>query len=94
MGDITDRGRPTPPDLNRIGPEHWSVDGGVPVTDLADELGASFPEGEWLTVAGLVIGLAGRIPAVGDRVQVPGFTLRVSAAGRRRVRRVEVTVRD
>lgn len=90
VGDITEADRPARPDLQRLGPGRWSVDGGLPVTDLAAELGSDLPEGNWLTVAGLVIGLSGRIPDVGEDVEVPGFNLRVLEAGRRRVRRVEV----
>jgi CBS domain containing-hemolysin-like protein len=91
VGEVTDADRPARPELQRLGPGHWSVDGGLPVTDLAAEIGSDLPEGNWLTVAGLVIGLAGRIPDVDEAVEIPGFVLRVAEASRRRVRRIEVT---
>ena len=69
----------------------WLVDGRMPVADLAGRLGVDLPEGPWTTVAGLVIGLIGRVPAVDDEVVASGHRFRVTAATRRRIRRIEVT---
>jgi len=91
VGDIADAGRSRARPVRQLGPGRWDVDASADVSELEEALAASFPEGRWRTVAGLVIGAAGHLPRVGDRVEVAGFTFRVTAATRRRVARVEVT---
>lgn len=91
VGDIGEAGRPRPRPVRPLGPGRWAVDASADVPELERALGASFPDGRWRTVAGLVIGAAGHLPRVGETVTVAGFTFRVTAATRRRVVRVEVT---
>jgi len=85
-----DRGARVRPRLRSVGEGRWLVDGGLDVDDLADEIGVELPQGDWHTVAGLVLALAGRIPRVGDEVAVAGHTFRVVAATRRRIVRIAV----
>lgn len=68
----------------------WSVDGGLPVEDLADLIGMEPPDGEWNTAAGLVIGLLGRLPKIGDSVDLDGLRIRVSHLRGRRITRLEM----
>jgi len=60
------------------------------VADLGAALEVDLPSEEWDTVGGLVLGTLGRLPRVGDRVEVDGLTLIVTARRGRRV--VEVRV--
>jgi CBS domain containing-hemolysin-like protein len=78
------------PRIRRVSDSRWVVDGAADVDDLAEELGEDLPEGDWHTVAGLVLAYAGRIPEVGDEYAISGHVFRVLAADRRRVRRVSV----
>ncbi|GAA3112597.1 hypothetical protein GCM10020254_68520 [Streptomyces goshikiensis] len=48
------------------------------------------PEGPYETVAGLVADLLGRIPAPGDRAELPGWKLSVRQVGRYRAERVRL----
>lgn len=48
------------------------------------------PEGPYETVAGLVADLLGRIPAPGDRAELPGWKLSVRQVGRNRAERVRL----
>ncbi len=68
------------------------VAGTVTVRDANRELGLELPEGEgWTTVAGLVLHLAGRMPAAGERYETEDrATLEVVDASARRVRLVRV----
>lgn len=77
----------------------WEVDGRLPVREVGELTGRTFPEGEFDSVGGLVLSLAGRIPAVGESFVVDGVELTVSAVrGRRiaglRVRPVAVAAGD
>jgi CBS domain containing-hemolysin-like protein len=73
-----------------IGEGRWMVDGSVPVEDLEDILGEEVDDTDWNTVAGLTLGLLGRLPAVGDEVEHAGHVLRVVAVRGRRILRVEI----
>ena len=93
VGEIADSDRPRFQGLRRLRPDTWDVDATVDVDALAAALGTDLPHGDWYTVAGLVIGASGRIPRIGEEIEIAGYTFRVTSATRRRVRRVEVVVR-
>jgi CBS domain containing-hemolysin-like protein len=78
-------------DLVRIGEASWSVNGLLPVEDLEAAMEVEFGEGEWNTVAGLVISHLGHLPVVGDQVSVSGCIMRVTAVRGRRAVRIEAT---
>jgi CBS domain containing-hemolysin-like protein len=67
----------------------WSIDGSLPVEDL-EELIGEIPDGDWNTAGGLVMGLVGRVPAIGDEVELAGGRLRVEAIRGRRIIRLDV----
>jgi CBS domain containing-hemolysin-like protein len=48
------------------------------------------PEGPYETVAGLVADLLGRIPAPGDKAELPGWRLFVRQVGHYRAERVRL----
>jgi putative hemolysin len=68
------------------------VNGATPIREVNRELGLDLPEeGDWTTVAGLVLARSGRIPAAGERVVLEGgVTLEVADASPRRVRTVRI----
>jgi putative hemolysin len=70
------------------------VDGGLILQEFAAATGITLPEGRYETVAGFVISRLGRLPVVGDRVQVPSHVLTVLAMDRLRIARIRVTPAD
>jgi putative hemolysin len=68
------------------------IAGAALVREINRELELRLPEDEdWTTIAGMVVGLAGRIPAKGERVAVPGGPLvEIVDASPRRVRVVKL----
>ncbi len=71
--------------------EHqWRVEGGVGLTELESILGHSFDRDDVSTVGGLVLAEFGRVPRVGESIDVEGFRLVVEHVVRRRVKRVAV----
>jgi putative hemolysin len=90
LGSISEDASASP--VVEVGPGHWSVDGLAPVEDLDEVLRIDLPEGDWNTVAGLVMGLLGRMPRVGDEVTVDGVVLRVRSTRGRRISRVDVLI--
>jgi putative hemolysin len=67
------------------------VDGGLILQEFAAASGIRLPEGRYETVAGFVISRLGRLPIIGDQVEVPGHVLTVLAMDRLRIARIRVT---
>ncbi|MDK0518351.1 hemolysin family protein [Streptomyces sp. ML-6] len=79
------------PELVPAAPEEgrpaWDVEGSCRVLSLR-RIGLDVPDGPYETVAGLVADLLGRIPAPGDRAELPGWRLSVRQVGHYRAERV------
>lgn len=69
----------------------FEIDGGFAVSEANDRLGLQLPEGNYETIAGLVLDVLGRVPKEGDQVIVDGHALQVVEM--RGVRIARVTVR-
>jgi len=73
-----------------VGDDEHIIDGRLPVDDLEELLGEGLPEGDWDTVGGLVLGLAGRVPEVGEVFHVKDTAFTAEVVQGRRVARVRV----
>lgn len=58
LGTISDVDEPE--QLERVGDGRWRAPGSLPVEDL-EEIGIDLPSGDWNTIAGLMIGVAGEL---------------------------------
>ncbi|MFC9284454.1 hemolysin family protein [Streptomyces collinus] len=93
VGEVRDEHDPhETPDLAPAGADQegralYSADGAARTDQLA-RVGLRVPEGPYETLAGLVATQLGRIPAVGDVVEVAGWRLDVVDASGRRAARV------
>ncbi|WP_405628857.1 hemolysin family protein [Streptomyces sp. NBC_01174] len=65
----------------------WDVEGSTRVLTLR-RIGLDVPEGPYETVAGLVADLLGRIPAPGDRAELPDWRISVRQVGHYRAEKV------
>jgi CBS domain containing-hemolysin-like protein len=91
FGVVSEEGTVATPMLRPIGASRWLVDGRMLTDDLEDAVDATLPDGDWTTVAGLVMGLAGEVPRPGTELKAGDLLLRVAAVRRRRIRRVVAT---
>jgi putative hemolysin len=72
-------------------PDHpQEVDGLLNLDDFAEATGLTLPEGPYETAAGYVLAALGRLPQVGDSVEVEGRELRVLELDGRRIARLAV----
>ena len=70
----------------------WSVAGALPVTDAAHLFDdAEALQGDWSTVAGLVLGHAGRLLEEGESTEIGGQEVVVTALRGRRIDRVRIS---
>lgn len=93
VGELQDEYDPEEPSVLQLGSGEWLVDGRVTVEDLSETLGTDFPSGEYTTIAGLVLDLAGRIPDPGETIELDGFVAEIVRMDRNRVDRIRLTPR-
>jgi putative hemolysin len=91
LGSISEG--PSTAELVKLGDGHWIIDGGLPVEDLGKVFDTELDDVEWNTAAGLVLGVLGRVPEVGDEVVYEDHVLRVKHVRGRRITRIEVRKR-
>ncbi|WP_335937596.1 hemolysin family protein [Streptomyces sp. PTD5-9] len=75
------------PAASEDGRPAWDADGSCRVLTLR-RIGLQVPDGPYETVAGLVADLLGRIPAPGDRAELPGWRISVRQVGHYRAEKV------
>jgi CBS domain containing-hemolysin-like protein len=92
VGEIRDELDEEEP-VQDLGGGRLLVDAALPVDELEDRLGVSFPERDgngFVSVGGYVMEHLGKVPEAGTVVQLGDFDLVVRDADERRVRRIEV----
>jgi hypothetical protein len=86
VGDVRDEhDRREPAPVRSLGRNSWVVSGLLRADEVAEATGFRMPEGEYETVAGMVIARLGRIPEVSDEVRIDGWRITVMAMDRHRV---------
>lgn len=68
-----------------------SIDARISIEDFTEDTGVPLEDGEYETVAGFVMSRLGRIPAVGDVVEVEGVALEVTEMVGHRITRLAMT---
>jgi CBS domain containing-hemolysin-like protein len=73
------------------GEEQWEADGALTLDDLQRLTGVSLPRSaDYMTISGLVLEQLGRLPDIGDAVEVAGVRITVLAMEKRRIARLRV----
>jgi CBS domain containing-hemolysin-like protein len=67
------------------------VDGQTNVDDVRERLGIEIPDGEYVTVGGLLFERFGHIPTAGEEVRVGDWDFKVAEMDKRRVAQVVAT---
>ncbi|MCF7548859.1 hemolysin family protein [Pseudonocardia sp. WMMC193] len=91
VGEVLDEhDRAEQADVRPLGRDSWLVSGLMRADEIAEVTGFRMPEGDYETIAGLVLERLGRIPAVGDDVTVDGWRLTVMRRDRNRIAELRV----
>jgi CBS domain containing-hemolysin-like protein len=86
VGDLNDEfDEDDEPTIVRIREDRWLVDGQTHVDRVEEELGLEIPEGEYVTIAGFVLDLAGEIPVAGTTFTYGDWSFRVQSVEKRRI---------
>jgi putative hemolysin len=91
VGEIRDEHDRTPDTVERLADGSYRVAGRARLQELNDALDLELPEGDFETVAGLVLATLHRIPLVGEVFRVRGYSVTVLEADKRRVLAVRIT---
>jgi putative hemolysin len=90
VGDIRDEYDEPEPAFDEAGAA-TVVDAGLTIEDFAEATGIALPDGDYETAAGYVIARLGRLPDVGDGVDVGAARLEVEEVDGRRVTRLAIS---
>ncbi|MGB6161962.1 MAG: hemolysin family protein [Pseudonocardiaceae bacterium] len=92
VGDVRDEHDPLEvAPVRLLDKRSWIISGLLRADEVADAVGFVMPEGDYETVAGLVLQRLGRIPDAGDEVEVNGWRLTVMRMDRRRIADLRLT---
>jgi len=91
IGDIRDEYDPAADDAQPLEDGELYVDGLLNLDEFTERAGEVLPEGPYETVAGCVLARLGRLPMVGDEVEVGPVRLSVVELDGRRIARVRVS---
>ena len=75
----------------RVDNTRWLIDGQTNVDDVRERIGIEIPDGEYVTLGGLLFERFGHIPTEGEEVRVGGWDMRVVEMEKRRVAQVVAT---
>jgi magnesium and cobalt transporter len=79
------------PMIVRVDGTRWLIDGQTNVDIVRERLGMDLPDGEYVTLGGLLFERFGHIPDEGEQVEVGGWDFRVVEMDKRRVAQVVAT---
>jgi len=88
VGDYEDEFTPRHRHIKMEDKQHFTINGGVRVTELEPKLNYPFPTGDYVTLGGLVNHRLGRISEIGDQVQLEGAILKVLEMDNHRITKV------
>ncbi|HTI24612.1 MAG TPA: hemolysin family protein, partial [Kutzneria sp.] len=91
IGDVRDEhDRREKAPVRPLGKDSWMVSGLLREDEVAEATGFRMPDGDYETLAGLVLTRLGEIPDVGDELRVDGWRITVMAMDRHRIAELRV----
>ncbi|MDQ3963871.1 MAG: hemolysin family protein [Actinomycetota bacterium] len=91
VGEIVDEYDKEEPLVEPIDANTIRVDAKMPIDEVNELLEVELPHDEWDTVGGLVFGLTGRVPVVGEIVRYDSLEFKTERVTGRRVQKVLIT---
>jgi CBS domain containing-hemolysin-like protein len=90
VGEIADEYDEEEPLVTKSEEGDFLVDGRLGVDELGEIIGVDLPDGEWDTVGGLMLSLAGRVPSEGESFEYEAHEFVADRVQGRRVARVRL----
>jgi len=93
IGEIHDERDAHEPGIRRLGERAWRVPARSEIEPLSLAIGRPLPEGDYDTVAGLLLTHLGRIPQAGEVCEIDGLVFRIEESTDRAIVSVHLSVR-
>lgn len=91
VGDIEDEyDDEEDPDVEQISPNTWIAMADVEIDRLADDFGIELPEGDYETIAGLILDYLEKIPHQGQFINVDPYRIQVLQATDKKIVKVKI----
>jgi CBS domain containing-hemolysin-like protein len=74
--------------IKKLGGSQYVIDAGIRISELEPALNFPFPQGDYVTLGGLIYKALGRIPNVGDEVRFAGGRLEIQEMDANRISKV------
>jgi len=97
VGDISDEFDEEELQYSKLDNRTYVMEGKIPMVDVykildIDDTMFEEAKGDSSTLAGFVIEQAGRIPERGDEISFEGFSFKIEAADKRKIKRIKITL--
>ena len=76
--------------VQQVGPNTWLVAADTEIDKLADDYGIELPEGDYETIAGLILDRLEKIPHQGQVISVPPYNIQVLQATSKQIIKVKI----
>ncbi len=93
LGEFFDEFDPKLAPYVRLGPGHFLVKAWLEIERIRDELGLDIPPGDYETIGGFVLKLAGRIPRIGERLEYDNLVFQIRRAHKMGLEEIEIWVK-
>ncbi len=90
VGDIVDEFDQELPLVQHLSDDEMLVAGRIPVSELAELVETDLPQGDWDTAGGLVYGLLGHVPDLGEAIVLDGLRVIAEAVDGNRIELLRV----
>lgn len=90
VGEIADEYDEEEPMVVQEDDGSYLIDARLDIDDLGELIGSAIPDEDWDTVGGLILGLAGRVPAEGEKFEFNRHMLTVERVQGRRVAQIRL----
>ncbi len=94
VGEVSDPFDVSQPEIQKNPDGSVSVDGLALIEEVNDALGLNLIEPHYDTIAGFILGKFGRIPAVGDAVELDGFRFQIVSMDGMRIEKITLSPID
>jgi putative hemolysin len=91
VGEVGDELAAVEKDYEVINEYTFQVDGGMRIEEANEEMELELPEGDYETVAGLILNLLGHIPKLNDQIRYKGLKLVVTEIRGRKIEKILLT---
>jgi putative hemolysin len=90
VGNIQDEYDNEEEEIHKVSENKFTVDGGTAIDEISDLVGIDLPEGDYDTIAGLVVEMLGRIPKPNEHpsVTIENLTMTVEVVEDRRIAKI------